>query len=685
MSDSLPDTTTQEPDYIRLIGGLDLHTPTLQLKPGFLRDTKNWEASINGGYARIKGYERYDGRPNPSDATYLALTLNVTGSLAVGDVMTGVTSAATGKVIYRNGALVVFTKSTGSFVVAETINVGGTPRATVTDLGGSETAADFQALMLNLAADEYRADILAVPGSGAITGVFSFMGSVYAFRNNAGGTAAAMYRNSAAGWVLVALNESVTFSNANTSVEDGDTLTQGATTATIARVVVVTGTLASGVNTGRLIITSRVNNFAAGAATSTGGGALTLGGIQTAITMLPSGAFEFDIGTVGSEKRVYGVDGVNPAFEFDGTTFVPILVAGNTPDTPRRVLAHSGHLFLSYGNSVQHSGIGDPYNWTVTAGGGELLADGDVTLMKRMPGSQATPAAAISNEDSTQMLYGSSGANFQLVSYEDSTGAKARSGQRLGGLGGLFVFDNQGVTNVVTTQNFGNFISNSLTLNVRSFLQIRRNLCTGSVVIKDKSQYRVFFSDGNGLYITMANGKLIGSMPVLFPNVVRCVSRGETPNGAETAFFGSDNGFVYRLEAGTSFDGAAIEWDLTTVYANQRRVRRDKRYRTATFELTGDSYASFNVIFDLDYGSTTRRQQQVVADVMAVALAGGVNWDEFTWDEFTWDGRALLPVSRKVKGSGENIAVRVFGSSDYFDQFTINSIVLTYSLRKRKL
>ena len=54
----------------------------------------------------------------------------------------------------------------------------------------------------------------------------------------------------------------------SSAFNDGDTLTQGGVTATIRRVVVETGTLVSGVNTGRLIITAPGGgNFAAGAAT----------------------------------------------------------------------------------------------------------------------------------------------------------------------------------------------------------------------------------------------------------------------------------------------------------------------------------------------------------------------------------------------------------------------------------
>ena len=84
-----------------------------------------------------------------SDTT---LTLNVTGSLAVGDTVTGAVSGATGRVIYRGAAgMVAFTRETGEFQSGEGLTVSGTPVATVTGLGGFEDRPDFDVDMLDLA------------------------------------------------------------------------------------------------------------------------------------------------------------------------------------------------------------------------------------------------------------------------------------------------------------------------------------------------------------------------------------------------------------------------------------------------------------------------------------------------------------------------------------------------------
>lgn len=670
---NLPATTSQD-DFIPLRGGLDLVTPTLSLKPGYVRDALNFEASVLGGYTRIAGYERVDGRPNPSDAAYLTLTVNITGTIAAGDQITGGTSGATGRVFYVSGTLVAYTKAVGPFVVGENVLVAAVPQGTVTDLGGSESGADFDVRMTALAADVYRADIAAVPGAGRIRGVVFYAGVLYAFRNNAGNTAVAIYKATSSGWTLVPLLYTVSFTTGSVAPVEGGTITKGGNSATVKRICLTSGSWIGGDAAGYLIITQPTPGaFTAGAVTV--GATLSFSGGSSAITILPNGDYEFDIGTVGSQRRVYGVDGLNRAFEFDGTVYAPIT---GGPTAPQHVMVHQGHLFLSEGNSVQHSGVGEAFTWTVLAGAGEMLADGDVTIMQRLPGNQDGGAAAIGHDMGIQNLYGTSLANFKLVTFEDASGAKAKSAQRLGQ---MFVLDDRGVLSVAATQAYGNFAANTLTLNIGPWLRVRRNLVTGSSVNREKNQYRLFFSDGAALYITIANGKMVGAMPMQFVDAARCVCQGETPDGAETMFFGSDDGMVYRLDAGTSFDGDSIDFLLERVPANQGSPRQVKRYRRSTFEVQGESYAEFMVSYTFAYGSTERAHQD--ADTTLQTQLAAARWDEFTWDEFTWDGSSLAPSEAAIDGSGENIVTRIRGSSALFKPFTINSELITYSPRRR--
>ena len=676
---NLPATTSVD-QIVKLAGGLDLLTPTLSLKDGYAREMRNFECSITGGYSRIAGYERHDGRPNPSDATFLSITCNITGSIVVGDTLYGVTSTATAKVIYVNGSLVVYTKAVGAFEVGESVktpDAAGAVQATITALGGGEDGADFDARMLALAADVYRADIAAIPGSGRVRGVVYFGGVLYGFRDNALATAKRIYKATSSGWTLLASPNLLTFNTGSNDYVAGGTVTQGGASAVVKRVCLVSGSWTGGDAAGYLIIGAVTGGpFAAGAAA--GSGVATLAGAETAVTLPAGGVMEFDIGTVDAKPLVYFVDGIGRAFEFDGDYIAPI-ITGNAVDVPTHVMVHANHLHLSFGNSRQNGGVGTPFDWRAISGASENLADGTITGMKRLAGDQSTGVAAITYDTGTHLLYGLTEANFRLGTFEDSAGAKPGTLQRLGQ---LYALDDRGVVATRAAQEFGNFASNTLTLNIRPWIQARRNLVTASLVNREKNQYRLFFSDGAGLYITLANGKMLGCGPVQFPEPVWCSCTGETPDGAETAFFGSDDGWVYRLDAGTSFDGGEIDYEFFTVYSNQGAPRTNKRFRRATFEIQSDFYATFRTTFDLAYGSTERVQQTNPNTVQA-ALSSG-HWDEFTWDAFTYDGRTLAPEVVDIEGSGENIGIRVAGSSAICQPFTINSVILTFSPRRRK-
>lgn len=672
---NLPATTTQD-DAIFLRGGLDLLTPSLNLKPGVCRRALNFEADANGGYTRIKGYERHDGRASPSAATYDAIDLTITGSIVAGDIITGGTSGATGTVIHVDTPLVVYTAASGTFVNGEDIEVSAVVEATVMQVPGDVSAQDasFQVRMYGLAADVYRALIQAIPGSGPVRGVLYLNGELFGFRDNAGATALDVYKTTGSGWAAVSLARTVSFTAGSNEYVEGDTLSQGGVSATVLRVALESGTWA-GTAAGRFIIgTVTGGAFAAGA--SAGGGVATLSGADTAQTLLPGGSWEFDIGSVGARRRAYGADGVNKGIEFDGTVMVPINT-GNATDTPSRVMVHEHHLFFAFGNSVQHSGISTPYDWTALAGAGEMLADGDVTQMRRAKGDQTTGVAAICNDSGTQLLYGTSEADFQLKTFEDSAGAKPRSAQLMGQ---IYTLDDRGVMALSASQDFGNFAAAALTLPIRPFVYARRNSVTGSLVNREKSQYRVFFSDGSGLYITIANGNLVGSMPIQFPNIPLCCCAGDSSDGAEVGYFGDEDGFVYQLDTGTSFDGAAIDYEFTLNFAHQGAPRKTKRYRRASVEISGSSYCAVELGARFGY-AVMEREQWLTTPSTPVPLEQ-VNWDSMVWDAFVWDGETLAPAYMDLSGSGDSVALTVRGSSAVYGAFTINSILLAYSMRR---
>ena len=588
-------------DLIRLAGGFDQVTPTLSLAPGVARRAANFECSITGGYTRIAGYERFDGRPSPSDALYLVLVCNVTGTVAVGDSVTGSSSSATAKVIAVDGSDVVLTRMVGDFVVGEYLNISGAFEAEITTVQGPSADGLEDATYKSLAAEDYRSDIQAVPGSGSILGVALYNGTIYAWRNNAGGTAAVMHKSSATGWQVVSTP-----------------------------------------------------------------------------TLSPNGRYETVVANFGggtANYKLYGCDGANKAFLFDGTTFTQI-TTGMAVDTPEHIAFHKQHLFLSFGASLQFSAIGDPTTWSPILGAGELAMNAEITNLLPLPGDQSSGALAVYTRSDTSVLYGTSSANFQLSAFNTGTGAIAYTAQNMDQ---AYVLDDRGIMSLGTSLNFGNFLPASLTMNIRPFVEQRLSLACSSTVNRIKGQYRVFFTDGTVIYMTVLNGKVLGSMPIQYLRPALCTVEGEATDGSAISFFGSNDGFVYQMDKGPSFDGTAIAANLNLVYNSTKSPRVLKRYRKASVELTGDSYAEIAFGYDLGYRTAALEQPQ---DYTYENDLRSAYWDQMIWDNFIWDGSDISPSEVEVQGTAENMAIRISSVSALFQPFTVNNIIVHYTPRR---
>lgn len=676
------------PEFLAFTGGADYVSPPLRIPPGFAREAQNWEQDINGGYSRVVGYERFSGKAKPSDAAYAVLDITLTGALAVADVLTDNAGTSFGTVIAieAGNARVALTLMTGHFTAGNikvgAVTVGTCAAAEVTD--GAATPL-LHAQYRNLAADVYRALIAAVPGSGTLLGVWLYNDVVYAFRNNAGATAVDMYKSTASGWSLVALGREVAFTSGGTyTVVEGDTITgaTSAATAVITRVVLTSGTWAAGTAAGRLIFASQTGTFQAenlnvGANLNVA----TIAGNSSAITFaVPNGRFEFmnkNFGGSANTTRMYGCDGKNRGFEFDGTVFVPI-ATGMTADTPTHLCAHKNHLFFSFVGSIQHCAPGQPYVWSVIVGAAELAMGDTVTGFMPQPSGTTEAALAIFTRNNISILYGSGVASWLLNPFEEEAGGYAYSIQRVGT---TYMFDDRGLTSLRTTQTYGNFASATLSKRIHSWLKTKRTLVSASCIIRDKNQYRLFFSDGSALYVTFDNGKIVGMLPILLVDPVRCVVSGEMLDGTEVCFMGSADGFVYQMEKGTSFDGDAIEAFLHLVFNHSGTPRQMKHYRTCTFEIAGDGYFAFSFTYELGYAATTIEQPGSVTIVNNLSPA---LWDSFVWDSFFWDGLNLLPAEAKLEGDGENISLRIRSNSDYYEAARISGALITYTPRVLK-
>lgn len=687
---------TQQTAAFALGGGLDLVTPAIKKAPGIMIAGVNHEP-VPQGYRRIDGYERLDGRPKPSEATYYVLNFDAgTATIAEGATVTGATSGATGKaliaMVVSSGSFggsnaagyLVLTTVSGTFQDNENLQVSAVTKCvangTATERGASNDTDDTT--WIRDAIETARALIGTVTGSGAIRGVWSFNGVHYAFRDNVGGTAVGMWKSTSSGWTAVSLGSRLRFDAGVGEITVGQTVT-GVTSG------------ASGVVTGVARRTGSWGSDAAGLltfATITGGPfqdnellqvsavtKATANGASAAITLPAGGHYEFinhNFGGASDQRRMYGVNGVGPAFEFDGTTFVPI-ETGMTTDTPNHLREKSNHLFLSFpGGSLQNSGPGEPYEWSPVLGASEIGMGDDIVGLADAPGD----SLAIITRNKCGMLGGTSVDDFYLDKMPGEAGAFEWTVQSMSL---PTMFDNGGIYNLAAVQAFGDFEAATMSRLIKPLIDRKLKASvtpTASIKVKAKNQYRVFFSDETGIVMDLS-GKKPEFAPIDYDLVVRCTASVEDANGNEILLFGSDDGYVYQLDKGTSFDGDAISAYVRLAFNNYGSPTINKRFHKLTTECTAGPGTTIKCAVDFGYGDP---DQPSVGDQTFDVSGGGGFWGEAVWSEFFWGSRVEGVAEVYIEGLGTNMSPVFFSELTYVEPYTLHGNTTHFSPRGLK-
>lgn len=670
---SFPNVKT-ETEYIRFSGGLDLVTPAIDIAPGSLIGCRNYIPDINGGYAMWGQCERFDGHTAPSAARQTGVACTLTGTPPIGATVT--IGAATG---LFSGAI------TGGCVLTGVVGI--IPASTTMMVLGSPIGATSASILLsastqledsernNMAANVYRSLIAAAPGSGPIRGVVQYLSNTYCFRDNVGGTEGHMFVATPSGWSDVDLKEEVAFSNANTSVEVGDVLTQGGASAVVLRLIVETGSLLSGVNTGRAVIGSRTGgDFAAGAATTSGSGSLTLSGAQTRNVLPAGGSYEFDIYNFygkATTTRLYGANGVGMAFEFDGNTFA-FIRTGATPDTPAFVKAHRRYLYLGIGSSLLNSSIGEPTRFQSLEGASEIAVGDTITGLASLPGE----ALGVMSRNSSHSLTGASSESWSLNVLRSDVGAVAKTVQTMGD---TFMMDDIGITSVAAAQEYGNFVSSTVSAKIQPLVDKSRGSVVGSFLSRRLGLYVVVLSSGSAIVMGAKGNNLLGFTELLFPFTPTCAYSGEDANGQERIFIGAANGMVYEIGKGSSADGDPHEAFIRVAYNVSRSPRVKKRYRKLILQASTRKYASLRFSGELSFGSPDIAP--FITDVAEPVGTGGY-WDISSWDEFFWDGQDVSEPEISLSGTGTNMAATFYMKHPYDEGHVLQGAIVHFTPRR---
>ncbi len=688
----------QETKFFPLQGGLNLVTPSIRTPGGHVIAGVNYEP-VEKGYQRVQGYERFDGQPKPSDAAYWVLNFDAgTDAINEGDTVTGAGSGATGKALIdavitsgsyagndAAGYLVLTGVSATSYDNDENLQVSAATKmvadGTETLSGASNDTDD--ATWQQDAIETARTLIAAVPGSGVMRGIWFYNGDAYGFRDNAGGTAVDMYKSSTSGWALQSLGLEIDFTSGGTYVMAEGVTVEGETggaTAVVRRVVIQSGTMAGGDAAGYLVLSGQTGTFQSetlkvGANLDV----MSIAGDSSAITLPVAGRYEFhNYNFYGASNlyRMYGANGVGKAFEWDGTIFGPIR-SGMTLDTPEYVQAHKKHLFLSFpGGSVQHSGIGAPYTWSVVLGASEIAVGQDCTGLL----SDVAGLLTIFGRNYVGALYGTDSTSWVLEDLATDAGAIARSAQRIG----VPIYqDDRGLRNLRSTQAYGDFVLGTITRMIEPLFKAKKKAAIttkASIRVRAKDQYRLFWDNKTGITVYLGR-KVPEILPFEFLHNIECACSAEDSNGDEVLFFGGDDGFVYQIDSGTSYDGAAIDGFCRLAFNNVGSPTHEKRWHKAVLDVDAPVSATIKVSAEFSYGDPDRIP---VPEVTFAVAGGGGFWDEANWDDFYWSSQVVGQAEADIPGIGINVSLAIATVAIYEEPHTIHGLTLHYSMRRLK-
>lgn len=307
----------------------------------------------------------------------------------------------------------------------------------------------------------------------------------------------------------------------------------------------------------------------------------------------------------------------------------------------------------------------------MVTGAAELSFGQDMVGFSNVPGE----ALAIFSRNETHILHGSSVSDWQLNRHSSEAGAIEYSVQDIGW---PVLLDDRGILDIRSTLNYGDFKTATMSEIIQPLIDAKKSLLISSLRVRAKDQYRLFFSDNTAIYMGISKGKPTGFFPIDLGVPVRVTCSVEDAVGNEIIFFGSDDGYVYQMDIGTSFDGAEIAAFARLPYnhAGQPRVR--KRFSRGILEV--DALVSTVLTFSqsFDYGDA---QAPTPAEQTFTIQGGGGFWDEDNWDEFVWDEQVIGHAIAYLDGTGINMSLIIRSNTTYDAVHTLQA--LTYYYRSR--
>ena len=653
---------------LELKGGLVSNMSRLQQgikAPGSARKLVNFEPSVKGGYRRINGFSKH-----------VSSSVPVFGSpVAQGSGQTGT-------------ALVVGNLHTLP-VVGDTFTISGVDGTyTIDNSGVSYNSTNKEAtltLTTSLASPPAdKADLTFTNKTCNIEGLHYFYNSSTGDTNTLAVRDSTLWSSQSTTWA----NESAP--NYGSVVVNGGT--QSGTTLTVAGVTSDTYVPHVG-STFSIAGVEKVYTVLSAPTITSGGGSLTVypslasspadSAIVTFLSVSATGGskFRFHDFNFGSTKRVAIVDGANyPSTwsESEGLTVIDTnadLIGANT------VTTFKSHLFFGVGNKVIFSAPFTFNDYTPANGAGVLTFPSTITGI-----IEFREKLIVFTTSSIHQLVGSSQADFALSGISDDLGCV--SPDTIAEAGGDILFlGPDGLRFLGATARIGDF---NLSLASRGIQDDITTLVTDfdsltGVVVRGKSQYRLFgYSSGSAPAVTSgyigtqfsdqeATGFNWGQTAGI--KAYRTVSK--YVGSSEIVLFCGEDGYVYKMESGNTFDGTAIAASFYTPFMpiNDPRLRKTLYKATSYYDPEGNVSGTLTFKYDFQRPDVI----QPLSGGGSFAILGSAI---FGTSSYGGDPETVLET--QATGSFFTVSLQYEFATQGDPPFVLDTVLLEYSNNDRK-
>ena len=372
-----------------------------------------------------------------------------------------------------------------------------------------------------------------------------------------------------------------------------------------------------------------------------------------------AGKYTFFRYNLAGTDFIVWADGANHASKYDNSTVTDLNATG-APANPKFVAGFKNSLFFAGMSATpQEIVFTAPYSdtdFSATNGAGSFSIDGTITGL--IPFREVLYIFA---DERIYKLVGNTSADFQLQPVTRELGCK--NGHTIREFAGNIIFlGPDGLRTVAGTEKIGDVELGTLSTPVQQLFLDETDVSDfDSLVIPEKTQYRIFFTksagdDKKGVICSKKADRYEFSE---FIGIRPSCTDSNIFNGVSYILHGGYDGFVFRQEQGNTFDGTTITGryrspDLTMGDAG---IRKNFQRVIISYAPTGTVNSDLFVRYDYEDPQVPRPAAYPFDSTSVVALYGSS-----IYGTATYGGQSNPLVRQSIEGSGFAVALRVVDS-----------------------